>query len=59
MSNRLTRAELEAVLCVAGDAVAFETIASCYPEDEREAAIEAFESGMDKLRAQLSNRSGA
>lgn len=49
-SNRLTKAELEAVIGVAGDALAGETLSS---EDNPEAALEAFESGMEKLRRQL------
>ena len=53
MSNRLTKAELEAVLGVAGDALAAETLST---EDNPEAALEAFETGMDKLRRQLANR---
>ena len=50
MSNRLTRAELEAVIGVAGDAAAPETLST---DDDPEAALATFESGMDKLRAQL------
>ncbi len=57
MSNRLTKAELDAVLTMAGDCDAGATIDSCYIEQERDAAIEAFESGMDKLRRQLARRS--
>lgn len=53
MSNRLTKAELEAVLGVAGDALAEETLST---EDNPEAALEAFETGMEKLRRQLANR---
>jgi hypothetical protein len=51
-SNRLTAAELEAVLGVAGDALAAETLST---EDDPDAALEAFESGMEKLRRQLAN----
>lgn len=53
MSNRLTKAELEAILGVAGDALAEETLST---EDNPEAALEAFEAGMNKLRRQLANR---
>jgi ribosome-associated translation inhibitor RaiA len=52
MSNRLTKAELDAVIGVAGDALAAETLSS---EDDPEAAVAAFESGMEKLRRQLGN----
>ena len=54
-SNRLTRAELEAIIGVAGDAFAAETLAS---DDDPEAALEAFENGMEKLRRQLANMRG-
>lgn len=54
MSNRLTQAELEAVLGVAGDALAGDTLST---EDDPEAALAAFESGMDKLRRQLGKKS--
>jgi len=56
-STRLTRAELEAVIAVAGDALAAETLSSDPDETEAEhdAALEAFESGMEKLRRQLGN----
>lgn len=53
MSNRLNKAELEAVLAVAGDALAVETLST---DEDPCAAIEAFESGMEKLRRQLANR---
>lgn len=56
MSNRLTKAELDAVLTMAGDCDAGATIDSCYEEEEREAAHEAFESGMEKLRRQLGRK---
>jgi len=49
-SNRLTAAELDAVIGVAGDALAAETLSS---EDDPDAAVEAFERGMEKLRRQL------
>ena len=52
-SNCLTAAELSAILGVAGDALAAETLTT---EDDPEAALEAFESGMDKLRSQLAMR---
>lgn len=58
LSNRLTRAELDAVIAVAGDADMPATIESCYPEDEREAVMEAYESGIEKLRRQLANKEG-
>lgn len=51
-SNRLTKSELEAVLGVAGDALAAETLST---EPDPDAALEAFESGMEKLRRQLGN----
>ena len=50
MSARLTAAEIEALLGVAGDALAEETLST---EDDPEAAMEAFERGMNKLRAML------
>ena len=53
MSNRLTKAELEAIIGVAGDALASETLST---EDDPDAAIEAFERGMEKLRRQLARR---
>lgn len=49
-SNRLTAAELDAVIGVAGDALAGETLSN---EDDPDAALEAFERGMEKLRRQL------
>jgi len=49
-SNRLTAAELDAVIGVAGDALAAETLSS---ETDPDAAVEAFERGMEKLRRQL------
>lgn len=49
-NNRLTMAELEAILGVAGDALAAETLSN---EDDPQAALEAFEEGMEKLRRQL------
>ncbi len=52
-NNRLTIAELDAVLGVAGDALAAETLSS---EDDPDAALAAFESGMEKLRRQLARR---
>lgn len=52
-SNTLTEAELNAVLGVAGDALAAESLST---EDDPEAALEAFESGMEKLRRQLANK---
>lgn len=54
MSNRLTKAELSAVLGVAGDALAEETLST---DANPEAAMLAFESGMAKLRAQLAAKS--
>ena len=56
MSNRLSAREIEAVLAVAGDADATETISSCFEEDEVERMIAAFERGMEKLRRQLGRR---
>lgn len=50
MNNRLTKAELEAVIAVAGDALAVETLST---DDDPDAAVEAFESGIEKLRRQL------
>ena len=52
-SNRLTTAELDAIIGVAGDALAGETLST---DDDPAAALAAFESGMDKLRAQLAAR---
>ena len=51
---KLTRAELDAVLSVAGDADAFETTSSV-TESAREARamLNAFERGTDKLRTAL------
>lgn len=54
-SSRLTIAELDAIIGVAGDALAAETLST---EDDPGAALAAFESGMDKLRAQLGKRRG-
>ena len=48
--NRLTRAELDAVIGVAGDANAIETLST---DDDPYAASAAFERGMEKLRRQL------
>ncbi len=56
MSNRLTKAELDAVISVAGDADAHATIESCYDDAKQEAAFAAFESGMEKLRRQLNRQ---
>lgn len=53
MNNRLTKAELDAVIGVAGDALAEETLAS---DDNPEAAVEAFERGMEKLKRQLAGK---
>ncbi len=58
MNNRLTALELDAILGVAGDALAQETLSddpTATPE-QIEAAIVAFETGMEKLRRQLSRR---
>lgn len=56
MSNRLTKAELDAVIGIAGDVDALATVESCFEEHEQDAALAAFESGMEKLRRQLSGR---
>lgn len=50
---RLTAAELDAVIAVAGDADLGGTVESCFPEDERAGVYSAYESGMEKLRAML------
>lgn len=55
-SNRLTVAELDAVIGVAGDALASETLADPENPEVADAALEAFESGMEKLRRQLAAR---
>jgi len=47
---RLTAREISAILDVAGDALAVETLSS---SDDPEGELEAFERGMDKLRALL------
>lgn len=56
MSNRLTRAELEAVIGIAGDVDAIATVESSFEADEQDATLAAWESGMEKLRRQLSAR---
>lgn len=52
---RLTTREIETILTVAGDALAYETLRN---DDEKEFAkdIAAFESGMEKLRIILGRR---
>jgi hypothetical protein len=57
---RLTAAEIAAILDVAGDALAHETLSGDPDQTEEEAAqaIAAFESGMDKLRVLLARREG-
>jgi hypothetical protein len=52
----LTAREIECVLAVAGDALAGETLSS---GDDPDGDLEAFESGMDKLREMLGNRDRA
>ena len=58
MNNRLTTSELDAILGVAGDALAQETLSSdpTATAEQIKAAILAFETGMEKLRRQLSRR---
>lgn len=54
---RLTARELETVLAVAGDALAAETLRR--PEDEEaeyDKDLQAFETGMEKLRVMLGRR---
>lgn len=54
---RLTTAELEAILGVAGDALAEESLKEPdQTEEEHEAACYAFETGMEKLRVMLGRR---
>lgn len=53
---RLTNREIETILVVAGDALAAETLSNHEDEGEADKDIEAFESGMDKLRAMLARR---
>lgn len=50
---QLTAREIECILAVAGDALAPETLSSA---DDPEGDLEAFESGMDKLRAMLARK---
>ncbi len=55
----LTATEIEAVLAVAGNALAPETFEDPdMPEEEQWRMVEAYESGMDKLRAMLAGREG-
>ncbi len=58
MDTRLTRLEIDAILSVAGDAFAYETLMGGFSEEDPEwaeqcALLEAFETGMDKLRLRL------
>jgi hypothetical protein len=57
MSNRLTKAELDAIIGIAGDVDALATVESSFEADEQEAALAAWESGMEKLRRQLGRMS--
>lgn len=50
---RLTAREIETILAVAGDALASETLSS---GDDPAGDLEAFERGMDKLRALLAHQ---
>lgn len=52
---RLTAREIEAILAVAGDALAAETLSS---GEDPEGDLEAFERGMDKLSEMLSRLEG-
>jgi hypothetical protein len=54
--NRLTRAELDAVVGIAGDVDALATIESAFPAEERDTVLAAWESGMEKLRRQLGRK---
>lgn len=51
---RLTAAEIEAILAVAGNADAEATFADTSEEGEAQRELAAFESGMEKLREKLS-----
>lgn len=53
---RLTEAELSAVLSVAGDAFAWETLSCGESEDDANKAMAAFETGMDKMKAMLGRK---
>lgn len=53
---RLTTAELDAIVGIAGDVDAMATIESSYEEHERDAAFRAWTSGMEKLRVMLAAR---
>lgn len=55
---RLTAREIETILAVAGDALASETLSCLGDEAEYEKDLEAFESGMDKLREMLARKGG-
>jgi hypothetical protein len=56
----LTALEIEAVLGVAGDALAEETLKDVSSsEAERRRLLDAFESGMEKLRSMLARREEA
>ena len=54
----LTNDELDALISIGGDVDAHATVESAYEPDEREIAIAAWESGMDKLRAMYARRRG-
>jgi len=55
-NNRLTKAELDAVISIAGDVDVLATVESCFEEAEHEAVLATWESGMEKLRRQLARR---
>lgn len=53
---RLTTREIEALLAIAGDADAGAHVECYASEKEGEQTLEAFESGMNKLRDMLAGR---
>lgn len=55
---RLTATEIEAILAAAGNVDAPATFEDCGDEKEAERMLEAFESGMEKLRVMLARREG-
>ncbi len=53
---RLTALEIDAILAVAGNADADATVSDCFDAADYDKTIEAFETGMEKLRVMLNNR---
>jgi hypothetical protein len=55
---QLTAAEIEAILTAAGDVDVGATF-ECLPESKQDAALKAFESGMEKLRLMLARKTSS